>query len=351
MQNHYEQRLSSAITWLRFPLIFFIILLHCYSVVKLEGDSSVYFFRTVYPLALWLGESGVPVFFFISGTLFYLSKKSYLLKQKSRISTLLIPYLTWNTLLLVLYIVAYATGHSIDINGKSIGDFQAIDYLRLYWDRGSFDNGNFTPLLCPLWYIRNLLLMSVFSPIFYYLVKYGRGAFLLALIGWWLITYDNAFIPQTILFFCLGAYFPICKKNALHIFSQHKNVFISLTVIFALIDIVSHVIYPTPVDLQIHRIALLFNIPSLILLGDYCSSRGLNYPILPKAAFIVFCTHYPIVVVLRKASVVFFSNCSATVHILLYIICVAVTTILCLCIYQMLDRFFPRVKNILSGNR
>lgn len=351
MQSNFEQRLSCAITWLRFPLIFFIILLHCYSVVNLEGHSSVNYFRAVYPLALWLGESGVPGFFFISGMLFYLSKKSYSQKLHSRLRTLLVPYLIWNTLLLLLYIVAYATGHSLDINGKSIGDFHATDFIRLYWDRGSFDNGNFTPLLCPLWYIRNLLIMSVLSPIFYYLVKYGRGLFLLVVIGWWLTTYDNAFVPQTILFFCLGAYFPLCNKNALHIFCQHKTIFISLTVIFAVMDIVSHVIYPTPVNLQIHRMALLFNIPSLLLLGDYCSSHGLTNSMLSKAAFIVFCTHYPIVVAIRKACVVVFSNSSAAVHVLLYIFCVAVTTVLCISFYQTLDRFFPKVKNVLSGNR
>lgn len=36
-------RLSVAITWLRFPLIFLITILHCYSVVRLEGCHETYF--------------------------------------------------------------------------------------------------------------------------------------------------------------------------------------------------------------------------------------------------------------------------------------------------------------------
>jgi len=349
--NKYNQRLSNAITWLRFPLILFIILLHCYSVVKIEGISSINFFSIVYLPSLWLGETGVPGFFFISGILFYTSKKSYLQKLHSRIKTLLVPYLVWNTFLLVVYLLAYSIGFPQDINGKNIGDYHLSDYLRLFWDRGSFDNGNFTPILCPLWYIRNLLMMSILSPLFYYLVKYIRELFLSVVIGWWLTTYNNAFIPQTILFFCLGAYFPLMGKNALYCFNHYKIVLITLTITFAIADVVSHVFYPTPFNLQIHRLALLFNIPALFLLADYCSCRGLTNTLLPKAAFIVFCTHYPIAIVLRKTCIMLFANSSATVHVMLYITCVLVTTILCLCIYKMLDNHFPKVKTILSGNR
>ena len=120
-----SQKLSAAITWLRFPLIFFIILLHCYSVVRLEGNHSIYF-RTVYPFALWIGETGVPGFFFISGYLFFLSKKSYKQKLETRFHTLLIPYLLWNGLLLALYMISYIVGHPQDINHRNIADLGII---------------------------------------------------------------------------------------------------------------------------------------------------------------------------------------------------------------------------------
>ena len=91
--------MSNTITWLRFPLIFLIILLHCYSVQRLEGSHETYF-KAIYPFSLWLGETGVPGFFFISGYLFFLSKKSYSQKIQDRAYTLLIPYLLWNLTLL-----------------------------------------------------------------------------------------------------------------------------------------------------------------------------------------------------------------------------------------------------------
>ena len=346
----YPQRLSAAITWLRFPLIFFIILLHCYSVVRLEGNHSIYF-RTVYPFALWIGETGVPGFFFISGYLFFLSKKSYKQKLETRFHTLFIPYLLWNGLLLALYIISYIVGHPQVINHRNIADFGIIDYLRLFWDRGSFDNGNFVPLLCPLWYIRNLLIMSILSPLLYYIIRYARELFLFVITIWWMLTYHNAFIPQTILFFSLGAYFSILQVTPLEVFYKRRAIFLLLFVIFGICDIVTHTLWSTPINLQLHRLALIFNIPAFILLADYCSQRGLSNKLLPNAAFIVFCVHYPIIVVLRKTCISLFANASDFTHVLLYWVCVIVTTIISILIYKVLSKYSPKVKNVLSGNR
>ena len=351
MNNHnYHLRLSYAITWMRFPLIFLIIMLHCYSVQRLEGEHELYF-KMVYPFALWLGETGVPGFFFISGYLFFLSKKNYTEKLESRIHTLLIPYLLWNLILLSIYILLYAIGFPQNINGKSMVDYSFIDYLRLFWDRGSFDNGNFVPLLCPLWYIRNLIIMSILSPLFYYIIMYARELFLMIMAVWWMSTYHNAFIPQTVLFFCLGAYFSIFNRNPLQIAFENKTIVITLFCIFAAGDIYSHVAIGTPINLQLHRFALIFNIPALLLLADFCVRHGYTNTLLPNSAFIVFCVHYPIVVLLRKICISRFSNSSDGVHILLYFVCVIIATLLSIGIYIILERYFPKLKNILSGNR
>lgn len=346
----YRIRLSDTITWLRFPLIFLIIMLHCYSVQRLEGSHETYF-KVLYPFYNWLGETGVPGFFLISGYLFFLSRKTYTQKLETRIYTLLIPYLIWNTFLLVLYVIAFVIGYPQDINGRSLVDYNFIDYLRLFWDRGSFDNGNFVPLLCPLWYIRNLLIMSILSPLLYYIIRYAREVFLLVIATWWMTTYHNAFIPQTFLFFCLGAYFSILKINPLRMVDKNKTMFLILFAVLAIGDIISHTAYGTAFNLQIHRLALISNISALLLLADYCVRHGYTSTWLPNAAFIVFCVHYPIVVVLRKFCISQYSDTSDIIHIMLYFVCVVISTLLSLSIYHILNRYFPKVKNVLSGNR
>lgn len=348
--KNYDSRFSEAITWLRFPLIFLIILLHCYSVVRLEGYHDTYF-KVLYPFSLWLGETGVPGFFFISGFLFFQSKKTYGQKLETRLHTLLIPYLIWNFLLLAIYVSAFVIGYPQDINGRNISDFTIIDYIRLFWDRGSFDNGNFVPLLCPLWYIRNLLIMSIFSPLLYYLIRYAREAFLIVVAVWWLMSYHNAFIPQTILFFSLGAYFPIFDINPLQTVIKKRQPFIFLFLIFAISDIVSHTAYYTPINLQIHRLSLIFNIPTLLILADWCAQHGYNNKLLPNVAFIVFCVHYPIVVTLRKICIAQFADAPDIMQILLYFMCVIISTLMSIGIYLLMDKHLPNIKRILSGNR
>lgn len=348
--SNHHQRLSKSITWLRFPLIFLIILLHCYSVQRLEGSHETYF-KALYPFSLWLGETGVPGFFFISGFLFFLSKKTYSQKLLSRVHTLLIPYLLWNIIMLILYLVAWTVGYPQDINGRSITDYTTMDYLRLFWDRGSYDNGNFVPLLCPLWYIRNLLIMSILSPILYYIIRYAREAFILAITIWWLISYHNAFIPQTILFFSFGAYFSIFDINPLQIIHKQKKLFFILFAFFAIFDIVSHTAYGTPMNLQIHRLSLIFNIPALLILADWCIQHGYNSKLLPNAAFIVFCVHYPIVVSLRKICIAQFADAPDSTHIQLYFVCVIIATLISIGLYLFMDKYLPNIKKLLSGNR
>lgn len=348
--SNYTIRLSAAITWLRFPMIFFIIMLHCYSVQRVEGVTDLYF-RILYPFSLWLGETGVPIFFFISGLLLFTSQKSYLQKLQTRTHTLLVPYLIWNFILVVIYITLYVVGYPQNINGKSITEYGAIDYLRLFWDRGSFDKGNFVPILCPLWYIRNLIIMVILSPLLYYIIKYTRVFYLIIVSLWWMTTYHNAFIPQTVLFFSLGAYFSILKINPLRMVDKNKTMFLTLFAVLAIGDIISHTAYGTTINLQIHRLALISNIPVLLLLADFCVQHEYTSKWLPNAAFIVFCVHYPIVVALRKFCIVQYSDASDIIHIMLYIACVVISTLLSLSIYQVLNRYFPKVKNILSGNR
>ena len=242
-------------------------------------------------------------------------------------------------------------GYPQDINGKNFVDYSLIDCLRLFWDRGSYDNENFVPLLCPLWYIRNLMIMSIISPLLYYIIRYVREVFLIIVAIWWITTPHNAFIPQTLLFFSLGAYFSIHEIDPLEAIYNRKRLVLTFFILFAIGDILSHVHIGTPINLQIHRLSLIFNIPALLLLGDWYVRHEYTSKWLPNAAFIVFCVHYPIVVVLRKFCVAHFSDASDIIHIILYIACVVISTLLSLSIYQILNRYFPKVKNILSGNR
>ena len=232
-----------------------------------------------------------------------------------------------------------------------MADFGFIDYVRLFWDRGSFDDGNFVPLLCPFWYIRNLLIMSLLSPIIYFIIKYVREIFLLSIAVWWMITFNNAFIPQTILFFSIGAYFSILDINPLKMVTTNKKTFLAFFFLFAVADITMHTGWNTTIGLQVHRMALISNIPVLLFIADICVRKGFSNKLFPASAFFVFAVHYPIVVALRKTCAAKFTNSPDSIHVLLYFACVFVSILLSLSIYKFFDRFLPKAKSILSGNR
>ena len=113
MNNEQEnQLLSQVISWLRFPLILLVVFIHCPGLPDLcpwIPITSVHdCMLNIYNVSRSLVNPGltriaVPMFFIISGYLFFaniktLDKEAYTRKISSRIKSLLLPYLAWNTL-------------------------------------------------------------------------------------------------------------------------------------------------------------------------------------------------------------------------------------------------------------
>lgn len=346
-------RLSAAIAWLRFPLILCVIMLHSYCTVPLaQGDHSLYF-SIVYPFGLWLGESGVPAFFFISGFLFYISKKTYQEKITSRVHTLLYPYLLWNTMFLSLYIGLYLIGHPQDILGKSIGDYGLVDYIRAYIDRGEYSDGNNGPILCTYWYVRNLFILCLLSPIWYYLNKYLNALFVLILLGWWMSLHHNALLAESILFFNFGAYFAIHNINPLQITRKWKVTYLFAWGFFAIADYASHFICPFVGAFLIHRLSLVLNICGFIYFADMIvkGDKTKVNTFLAASVFWLYAIHDHLVIALRRFCVSYFSSYSDIIQVSLYFATVIIVTVICLISYQITKLFFPSFVNIATGSR
>lgn len=347
------QHLSVTISWLRFPLMLCVVMLHCYCTVPLApGDHST-FFRIVYPFGLWLGESGVPAFFFISGYLFYISKKTYKEKISSRVHTLLYPYLLWNTMFLLLYIGLYLIGHPQDILGKSIGDYELTDYIRAYIDRGEYSDGNNGPILCTYWYVRNLFILCLLSPIWYYLNKYLNALFVLLLFGWWMSLHHNALLAESILFFNFGACFGIHDINPLQITKKWKTIYLIVWGLFAMGDYTSHAIVPYVGAFYLHRVSLVLNICGFIYFADMIvkGDKTKVNSFLAGSVFWVYATHDHLAIALRRFCVDHFSSYSDLIQVALYFTTVFIVTIICLASYYIMKYFFPSFVNFATGSR
>ena len=350
MEKQSFQRLSRSIEVLRFPLILFIICLHCYTSTSSITKGHGSFFQITYPFSLWIGETGVPAYFFISGLLLYYSKKTYAQKLRSRFNTLLVPYLFFNGIILCGYLFLMIMGKPAVILDKDVADYSIIDYVRAFWDRGSWSNGNGAPLLCPFWYIRNLIVLVVFSPVLYYIIKYTKLLFPLIVGCLWINAYDSAYTLQSLTMFSLGAYFPISGKNPIDVFDRFKIIFVGAFVFLAIMDIL-HLFINIPFALPFHRLSLIANTFFVIcMLGEILNHHHIYSPLLSKSAFFVFCIHYPLTLALKPlyASVSGFPDIVLAIIYLVSVICVA---LICVAVYKLLSWIMPGILNMITGNR
>lgn len=349
MDNHSFQRLSISIENLRFPLILLIIMLHCYTSTVFQIPGHIYYFRVVYPFALWLGETGVPAYFFISGLLLFYSKKTYEQKIRDRIHTLLVPYFFFNAVILIGHLIPMLLGKPAMILGKDLSDYSFVDYIRAFWDRGDWAGGNGAPLLCPFWYIRNLMMLVILSPIIYYIIKYTKLLLPLITGFLWINAFDSAYLLESITMFSIGAYFPICGRNPIVFFEQYKVLFLSMFSCLFFADI-AHTIIHVPHFQQIHRLSLVANVFFILWIGERLSKHHLYSAYLSKSAFFVFCIHYPLVLPLKTL----FSRASSMPDIILiglYVAGVVTVAVSSIIIYMILHKFFPKFIHLITGSR
>lgn len=219
--------ISSTISFLRFPLALMVIVLHCGLAdmnVSVLGLPDI---RTNYPIYYWVtwglghfvSNCAVPCFFIISGFLLFYNVDKYdveIYRKKviSRIFTLLIPYIAWNTIYLILF---YFIGHDrmqlSTVPNIFSSDVSLVKFLYVAYVRPPVDG--------PLWFIRNLFVMVLASPFFYWIIKrtkffvplclillslFSLNSFLLSVM--WFSIGISCSVHKIDMFRCCGKLFP-----------------------------------------------------------------------------------------------------------------------------------------------
>ena len=191
---------------LRFPLAILVVFVHGFGadidVAQLHASgltgAAVYDYVRLF-CSVVIARSAVPIFFIISGYLLFrkveeYGKQVYVGKLKKRWHSLVIPYLSWNVLF-VLWTLAFKLG-GILLHGKpwsGIGDyFLQNGCLHMLWDSSVWserttwlgvETHNSGPVLLPFWHMRDLIMMVVLSPAFFWLIKKLRFFFILLLMA------------------------------------------------------------------------------------------------------------------------------------------------------------------------
>lgn len=237
-----KKEYSEALDLLRFPLAIIVMVVHMFGAIDPAvfgaGDKRILELAVNCVDGFLRGQS-VPIYFFIAGYVFFAGVdwgiSAYLRKLRNRVHTLLIPYLLWNTLAIGIFLVQYV---------PAIRRFLPIEYelhtglsdiLACYWmynnqltpDAGSLLHPYY-PLNIPLWFIRDLMLVVLFTPLLYFILRRIGFFFLIFLsviyLGLQFIE-DGGHIHLLVvatLFFSWGGYISIQKRNLLTEFSRYK---------------------------------------------------------------------------------------------------------------------------------
>lgn len=351
---------SQTIAYLRFPLIIGVVFIHAYygdttllgqlSPVMNPGSACYYitqFFSQV------LGRISVPLFFFISGFLFFfnndLTLKNCTDKLKRRVHTLLIPYLIWGTLALLFFSAVVRIpflSAMYPIQSKLMANFNGWDILSSFW---MLNDG--LPLSGQFWFIRDLMLAVLFAPIFKLLVVhfkvYSLAFFILlcAILSYFHIV---GFGITTFFYFFAGAYFSINKYNVVLQFRKLFTVSCFLYPIFAFADLFTK---SCSFNVYIDKIGILAGIIFFLNLASYLLENKNIHVIkfLSEATFFVFAAHEPLQTFIKGIAFQILKPTMEWQVIVLYFLIPAITILICLGMYNLLSKHLPRVMRVLTG--
>lgn len=181
MSDRSRAQISAAIKVMRFPMLLLIVLIHCnltYRSVGAPGNHEIAdVIMTFFSECLCRGC--VPLYFAISGYLFFCNIdtfdfKVFGKKWKSRIYTLLQPYLIWNILGMVVLISIHSAYLRPFFPGLKPLDVDLSFVASCFWrvnEQYSFFETTGSPADSPMWYIRDLMVLNILSPILYLAVR------------------------------------------------------------------------------------------------------------------------------------------------------------------------------------
>ena len=366
---------SKAIEWLRFPLACLIVLLHSQlqdTAYKPVAASSGF----AYGLKILLSEGvcriAVPAFFLISGYLFFVNlekwdKEVWLGKMKRRFHTLLLPYIIWNLVGIAYLCVSPYVGANVENPESLLSVFQDRGWLRLFWDSNrvmeqwnpptinvlGYAMHNGMPANTPLWFIRDLIVINLFSPLIYMFVKntkqYGLCFLgLLFLLNIWVPVEGFSIIG--FFFYSLGAYYAIFSKGMAELFKKFSPLAYVLAVALLLGLLVT---FGRHWSAQyILRFFQIVGVISTFNLATIFAKDGVSLVSrLADSSFFIYASH---IFLLTAIAFILSKIIPGTGQLLLaikYLLAPALTIVICVTLFQIMKRVCPQFLSIICGNR
>lgn len=302
-----------------------------------------------------LGRCAVPLFYAISGYLFFLGldngkdKADYGklgMKIKKRCRTLLVPYIIACLFPAAFYFIM----EQIPFCGKFLngGDFsenlkKPLHELIVFL---YFDSGSGTPFAFHLWFLRDLIFIVILSPALLYLRsfigKYAVAAILFAM--------NFLSIPYIPIFGMFWFMFGSCFLDKL---SDVKSVFIPIS--FFLLCIVQ-MLYSSDCWKYFNIPIIVLGIVSIWIVYDKICPKAFdirNHEVLMTMCsftFFIYLFHEPTLNIVRKILIIPFRHSSFGFAVS-YLVSPWIFALIWIFVGIVFRKFMPRVYNICTGGR
>ncbi|MBO7193928.1 MAG: acyltransferase [Bacteroidaceae bacterium] len=335
---------SQALNLLRFPLAIVIIAMHIFTDMPAgyNTDNFPIFSAAISFLRAFLQHQSVPIYFFISGFVFFLGLRTWdtdkwIKKIKNRKKTLLIPYLLWNSICFLLSILYHRDFTNLDI----------ISFIKSI---------TITPSNYPLWFLKDLMIVVLFTPLLWQLLKKGGKVVLFSFAALFLLKYFGVikiyFPAQGLFFFSFGAYMSLNGKDMIAEFAKVSKF---STFCYLVIGIIAMYFYNTdPQVFKILKFALIifglffaFNLSALLLKKGYCKVNNF----LSSASFFMYVSHALVISTIQKILEIILHPVSDISWLVVYILNLVLTVALLLSAYYLMQKYLPKLLTLLTGKK
>ena len=292
----------------------------------------------------------IPMFFIFSGFLLFInyenSVKGYTDKLQKRIFPLLVPYVAW----------ALLSGLAIIIL-SDFENFSRLDFIKENnFGFSKFYMYLFKPPAFQLWYLRQIMLLTILAPIIYLLVKYTKAFILIPFAALWIFNIDFVIKSEALLFFSIGASFAISGKW--RGFAKKSNripaaIAVLIWILLSLLQMyLATFTKNTMLVNLVHKTVQIAGIVGMWLVFDHIVKYISTMKGLLLAAahlFFVFALHEPLLRISYELAII--PDSSDGSHFVLYI-CLPISIIaVCMIVSMVIRKLMRPVHKVLTGGR
>lgn len=299
-----------------------------------------------------IGQCAVPLFYMISGYLFFLNTEkgitSITRKIKKRIKTLLIPFIIaclFFPLFYLLIEIIPGTDRFINSQNDFSSNFQQpIGYIlvSLFYKTP----GGTSPWAFQLWFLRDLIIVVAISPILFYIRQRIRKEFILVVLFLLYFTKTNIFPYAACFWFMLGDTY-LTKLNQLK-----TQWILPLFICTSIIEFffVKKTSFFLSVPIEIIGVACIWNIYDNIVHTTFKLDNHTLLKIFSGFTFFIYLYHEPSLNIVRKIIVVICGQTSLGFAIS-YLISPWIFAICAVFIGFILKKTLPHFYSIIVGGR